>query len=143
MRTANTETRQQVETLLAKDAYAGALGITVIDAAPGAVRVGMTVRADNLNFLDWAHGGVIFALAGASGVSTYLASRCVVSVVRRAQHMLLARWTPRMRIAVTKRRIHASLTALGGCWRAIAVAGPTPLQPPQRLIGSRLALIRA
>ena len=53
MRTANTETRQQVETLLAKDAYAGALGITVIDAAPGAVRVGMTVRADNLNFLDW------------------------------------------------------------------------------------------
>jgi acyl-CoA thioesterase len=63
MRTANTETRQQVETLLAKDAYAGALGITVIDAAPGAVRVGMTVRADHLNFLDWAHGGVIFALA--------------------------------------------------------------------------------
>lgn len=63
MTTLNTEARAQVETLLAKDAYAGALGITVIDAAPGHVRVSMTVAAAHLNFLGWAHGGVIFALA--------------------------------------------------------------------------------
>ena len=63
MTIASNETRQQVELLLAKDAYANSLGITVIDAAPGAVCVSLTVVADQLNFLGWAHGGVIFALA--------------------------------------------------------------------------------
>ncbi len=63
MTAANTGARTQVQALLAKDAYANALGISLIDAAPGMVRVGMTVGAGALNFLGWAHGGVIFALA--------------------------------------------------------------------------------
>lgn len=55
--------RAQLERLLARDAYAQSLGISLVEGAPGQATVRMTVAKVHLNFLDWAHGGVIFALA--------------------------------------------------------------------------------
>jgi acyl-CoA thioesterase len=47
----------------ASDPAAQALGIEVLDVAPGTVRLAMTVRADMLNGHGICHGGMLFALA--------------------------------------------------------------------------------
>ena len=39
------------------------MGVEVLDAAPGLLDLRMTIRAEHLNFLNWGHGGVTFALA--------------------------------------------------------------------------------
>jgi acyl-CoA thioesterase len=48
---------------VAGDPFARSLGIELVDVAPGAGVVAMTVREDMLNSHDTAHGGAIFALA--------------------------------------------------------------------------------
>ena len=63
MDAAVTATRARVEAMIAADNCARAMGIEVIDAAPGSLDLRMTVRAEHLNFLKWAHGGVTFAFA--------------------------------------------------------------------------------
>jgi len=57
------DSKSRVSRLLADDPFARSNGIVLISAVPGAVSVGMTVRADHLNFLGWGHGAAIFALA--------------------------------------------------------------------------------
>src|ERR1700682_1731916 len=47
----------------AGDTASQALGIELLDAAPGCVRVAMTVRADMVNGHGICHGGVLFTLA--------------------------------------------------------------------------------
>jgi acyl-CoA thioesterase len=49
--------------LYAADRAAQALGIEVLDVAPGSARVAMTVRPDMLNGHRTCHGGFLFALA--------------------------------------------------------------------------------
>jgi acyl-CoA thioesterase len=55
--------RGAVQALYARDLAAQALGIEVLDVAPGAVRVAMVVRSDMLNGHGTCHGGMLFALA--------------------------------------------------------------------------------
>lgn len=55
--------RAWVETMIAHDNCAKAMGVEVLDAAPGLLDLRMTIRAEHLNFLNWGHGGVTFALA--------------------------------------------------------------------------------
>jgi acyl-CoA thioesterase len=55
--------RREVEALYGKDQAARALGMAVLEVAPGAVRVAMTVRADMDNGHHMCHGGFIFTLA--------------------------------------------------------------------------------
>jgi acyl-CoA thioesterase len=55
--------RGAVQTLYARDLAAQALGIEILDVAPGAVRVAMVVRPDMLNGHGTCHGGMLFALA--------------------------------------------------------------------------------
>jgi acyl-CoA thioesterase len=55
--------RRAVDTLYAVDPAAQALGIEVLDVAPGRARLAMTVRADMLNGHGICHGGILFALA--------------------------------------------------------------------------------
>ena len=55
--------RAWVEKMIARDNCARAMGIEVLDAAPGLLDLRMTVRAEHLNFLGWGHGGVTFAFA--------------------------------------------------------------------------------
>jgi len=55
--------RGAVQALYARDLAAQALGIEILDVAPGAVRVAMVVRSDMLNGHGTCHGGMLFALA--------------------------------------------------------------------------------
>ena len=55
--------RAAVNALYARDLAAQALGIEILDVAPGAVRVAMVVRPDMLNGHGTCHGGMLFALA--------------------------------------------------------------------------------
>lgn len=52
-----------VRSLFLADRAAQALGIEVVDVAPGRVRVAMTVRSDMVNGHGICHGGIIFTLA--------------------------------------------------------------------------------
>ena len=52
-----------VQSLYAADRASQALGIQIMDVAPGRVRVEMTVRADMVNGHGMCHGGFVFALA--------------------------------------------------------------------------------
>jgi len=51
------------QAIYAHDRYALSLGMKLLDVAPGAARMQMTVRADMLNAHDTCHGGLIFTLA--------------------------------------------------------------------------------
>jgi len=55
--------KEAVAALYAGDLAAQALGIRVLEAGPGQVRVSMTVRADMLNGHRTCHGGILFTLA--------------------------------------------------------------------------------
>jgi acyl-CoA thioesterase len=55
--------RTAADALLAGDTASLALGIELLDVAPGCVRVGMTVRADMVNGHGICHGGILFTLA--------------------------------------------------------------------------------
>lgn len=52
-----------VAALYAADAAAHALGVEVLEVAPGRVRLALTVRPDMLNGHGTCHGGILFALA--------------------------------------------------------------------------------
>lgn len=55
--------RAAVQSLFLADRAAQALGIELVDVAPGRVRVAMTVRPDMVNGHGICHGGIIFTLA--------------------------------------------------------------------------------
>jgi len=55
--------RAAVQSLYAGDRAVQALGVELLDIAPGRVRIAMTVRADMLNGHGICHGGVLFAFA--------------------------------------------------------------------------------
>ena len=52
-----------VEAMWAADAASAALGIELLDWAPGRARLQMTVTATMVNGHDIAHGGLVFTLA--------------------------------------------------------------------------------
>ena len=60
---ATRRARAAADVLYAGDTASQALGIELLDAAPGCVRVAMTVRADMVNGHGICHGGVLFTLA--------------------------------------------------------------------------------
>jgi acyl-CoA thioesterase len=60
---ARRRARAAADALYAGDTASQALGIELLDAAPGCVRVAMTVRADMVNGHGFCHGGVLFTLA--------------------------------------------------------------------------------
>jgi len=58
--------RQLVAQLAARDRFARAMGVSLVDGGPGHATVAMTVREQHLNFNGSCHGGVIFAFADAA-----------------------------------------------------------------------------
>jgi acyl-CoA thioesterase len=60
---ARRRARAAADALYAGDTASQALGIELLDAAPGSVRVAMTVRDDMVNGHGICHGGVLFTLA--------------------------------------------------------------------------------
>jgi acyl-CoA thioesterase len=55
--------RAAVQSLYLADLASQSLGIEIIDVAPGAVQIAMTVRPDMVNGLGLCHGGIVFAFA--------------------------------------------------------------------------------
>jgi acyl-CoA thioesterase len=55
--------RTEVARLFVADLASQALGIEIIDVAPGRVQIAMTVRPDMVNGLGLCHGGIVFAFA--------------------------------------------------------------------------------
>jgi acyl-CoA thioesterase len=55
--------REVVRALYEADLASQALGIEIMDVAPGRVRIAMTVRADMVNGYGMCHGGIVFAFA--------------------------------------------------------------------------------
>jgi len=53
----------QLTELLNRDSFAKGLGINLVEAGTGHATVKMEAKSDHLNFMGWAHGGVIFSLA--------------------------------------------------------------------------------
>ncbi|WP_394836311.1 hydroxyphenylacetyl-CoA thioesterase PaaI [Pendulispora rubella] len=51
------------QAMYARDKASQALGMTIVDVAPGCAHVSMVVRSDMLNGHQTCHGGFIFALA--------------------------------------------------------------------------------
>ena len=58
--------RQLVAQLAARDRFARAMGVRLVDGGTGHATVAMTVREQHLNFNGSCHGGVIFAFADAA-----------------------------------------------------------------------------
>lgn len=58
-----SDAKQQVANLLAADPFVQSLGIELVYAEPGSVRLRMSVKPEHMNFMGWAHGGVIFSFA--------------------------------------------------------------------------------
>ena len=52
-----------VESLLAEDAYARALGVELVSAEESRIVVSLEVGPQHLNFLEVGHGGMVFSLA--------------------------------------------------------------------------------
>jgi acyl-CoA thioesterase len=63
MNDASARALKTIHAMFARDPAAQALGIEVLTASPGEVRLAMTVRADMLNGHGTCHGGMLFALA--------------------------------------------------------------------------------
>jgi acyl-CoA thioesterase len=55
--------RAEVARLFDADRASQALGIEIIDVAPGRVQIAMTVRPDMVNGHGMCHGGIVFAFA--------------------------------------------------------------------------------
>lgn len=55
--------RAAVARLFNSDRASQALGIEILDVAPGRVQIAMTVRPDMVNGHGMCHGGIVFALA--------------------------------------------------------------------------------
>ena len=55
--------QETVRSLYLADRASQALGIDILDVAPGCVRIEMTVRSDMVNGYGMCHGGIVFAFA--------------------------------------------------------------------------------
>ena len=55
--------QETVRSLYLADRASQALGIDIMDVAPGCVRIEMTVRSDMVNGYGMCHGGIVFAFA--------------------------------------------------------------------------------
>lgn len=49
--------------LSADDNFVQWMGVELVDVHAGHVEIQMTVREDHLNFMGWAHGGLLFSFA--------------------------------------------------------------------------------
>ena len=74
--------------MLSKDAYSQWLGIEIIEAQLGYVKVGMTIRKEMLNSMDKAHGGISYSLADtAFGFTANTHGKYAVSIETSINHI--------------------------------------------------------
>ena len=74
--------------MLNQDAFSQWLGIEIIESEVGRVKVGMTVRKDMLNSMNYAHGGISYSLADtAFGFTSNTHGNYAVSIETSINHI--------------------------------------------------------
>jgi len=74
--------------MLAQDAYSTWLGIEIIESKVGYVKVGMIIRKEMLNSMDFAHGGITYSLADtAFGFTANTHGKYAVSIETSINHI--------------------------------------------------------
>lgn len=74
--------------MLSQDAYSTWLGIEIIESKVGYVKVGMTVRKEMLNSMNFAHGGITYSLADtAFGFTANTHGKYAVSIETSINHI--------------------------------------------------------
>lgn len=74
--------------MLAQDAYSTWLGIEILESRVGYVKVGMTIRKEMLNSMDFAHGGIAYSLADtAFGFTANTHGKYAVSIETSINHI--------------------------------------------------------
>lgn len=82
------DTAAAVAALRAADATADRLEVQVMQAEPDLVTVAMTVKAQDTNFLDMGHGGMMFTLADIA--MSYVSNATARSLATKASIEFLA-----------------------------------------------------
>ena len=74
--------------MLSQDAYSQWLGIEILEAEVGRVKVGMTIRKEMLNSMNKAHGGITYSLADtAFGFTANTHGKYAVSIETSINHI--------------------------------------------------------
>ena len=74
--------------MLSLDAYSTWLGIEIIQSKVGCVKVGMTIRKEMLNSMNFAHGGITYSLADtAFGFTANTHGKYAVSIETSINHI--------------------------------------------------------
>lgn len=74
--------------MLSQDAYSTWLGIEILESKVGYVKVGMMVRKEMLNSMNFAHGGITYSLADtAFGFTANTYGKYAVSIETSINHI--------------------------------------------------------
>ena len=74
--------------MLSQDAFSQWLGIEILECEIGRCRVGMTIRKDMLNSMNYAHGGISYSLADtAFGFTANTHGKYAVSIETSINHI--------------------------------------------------------
>lgn len=74
--------------MLSQDAFSQWLGIEILECEIGRCKVGMTIRKDMLNSMNYAHGGVSYSLADtAFGFTANTHGKYAVSIETSINHI--------------------------------------------------------
>lgn len=74
--------------MLSKDAYSTWLGIEILESKIGRVKIGMTIRKEMLNSMNYAHGGISYSLADtAFGFTSNTHGKYAVSIETSINHI--------------------------------------------------------
>ena len=74
--------------MLSQDAFSQWLGIEIVECEIGRCKLGMTIRKDMLNSMNYAHGGISYSLADtAFGFSANTYGKYAVSIETSINHI--------------------------------------------------------
>ena len=74
--------------MLSQDAFSQWLGIEILECEIGRCKVGMTIRKDMLNSMNYAHGGISYSLADtAFGFTANTHGKYAVSIETSINHI--------------------------------------------------------
>lgn len=74
--------------MLSQDAFSQWMGIEILESQIGSVKIGMTIRKDMLNSMNYAHGGVSYTLADtAFGFTSNTHGKYAVSIETSINHI--------------------------------------------------------
>ena len=74
--------------MLSQDGFSQWLGIHIIESEVGRVKVGMTIRKEMLNSMNYAHGGISYSLADtAFGFTSNTHGKYAVSIETSINHI--------------------------------------------------------